>query len=78
MSEYLRRAAAAFRPAEDEQALEKMIHQMNKTTVQANRALESALAFVEASNQRIATLETALEIALASGATKAARRIEKA
>ena len=57
MGEYLRRAAAAFRPAEDEQALEKMIHQMNKTTVQANRALESALAFVKASNQRIAAME---------------------
>jgi hypothetical protein len=57
MGEYLRRAAASFHPSEDDQTLEGMINQMLKTTKQANRAIDEALAFVEASNQRIAALE---------------------
>jgi hypothetical protein len=57
MSEYLRRAAASFRPSEDERVLEGMIEQMIKTTKRANRAVDEALAFVEASNRRIAALE---------------------
>ena len=57
MGEYLRRAAASFHPSEDDKALEGMIEQMLKTTKQANRAIDEALAFIEASNQRIATLE---------------------
>ena len=57
MGEYLRRAAASFRPSEDDQVLEGMIDQMLKTTKRANRAIDEALAFVEASNRRIAALE---------------------
>jgi hypothetical protein len=57
MGEYLRRAAASFRPSHEDQALEGMIDQMLKTTEQANRAIDDALAFVEASNRRIAALE---------------------
>jgi hypothetical protein len=57
MGEYFRRAAMAFRPSEDEKLLENMIEQMNKTTAQANAAIDEALAFVEASNQRIAAME---------------------
>jgi len=34
-----------------------MIDQMLKTTAQANRAIDDALAFVEASNRRIAAME---------------------
>ena len=57
MGEYLRRATASFHPPEDDEALEGMIEQMLKTTQQANRAIDQALAFVEASDQRIAALE---------------------
>jgi hypothetical protein len=34
-----------------------MIDQMNKTTAHASAAIEDALAFVEASNKRIARME---------------------
>ncbi len=57
MGEFLRRAAASFRPSEDEKILEGMIEQMAKTTAQASAAIDDALAFVEASNQRIAALD---------------------
>ncbi|MES2771566.1 MAG: hypothetical protein V4623_06230 [Pseudomonadota bacterium] len=56
MGEFLRRAAASFQPNEDEQILEGMLDQMNKTTAQANAAIDKALAYVEASNQRIAKM----------------------
>jgi len=57
MGEFLRRAAASFRPSEDEKMLEGMIDQMLKTTAQANAAIDDALAFVERSNRRIAAIE---------------------
>jgi hypothetical protein len=57
MGEFLRRAAASFRPVEDEKALEGMMAQMNKTTAQASAAIDKALAFVEASNRRITMME---------------------
>lgn len=57
MGEFLRRAAAAFRPSDDDKILEGMIDQMNKTTAQANAAIDKALAEVEASNKRIAAME---------------------
>ena len=57
MGEFLRRAAASFRPSEDDKMLEGMIDQMNKTTAHANAAIDEALAFVEASNKRIAEME---------------------
>lgn len=57
MGEFLRRAAASFRPSEDDKMLEGMIDQMNKTTAQVNAAIDEALAFVDASNQRIAEME---------------------
>lgn len=57
MGEYFRRAAAAFRPTEDEKMLEGMIDQVSKTTAQASAAIDHALAFVEASNKRIAVME---------------------
>lgn len=57
MGEFLRRAASSFRPNEDDRMLEGMIDQMNKTTAQANEAIDRALAFVEASNRRIAKME---------------------
>ncbi len=57
MGEFLRRAAASFRPPEDDEVLEGMIGQMNKSTAQAGSAIDKALAFVEASNKRIAAME---------------------
>ncbi len=64
MGEYLRRAAESFRPSdEDNKALEGMIGQMLKTTERANQAIDEALAFVEASNQRIASLEAQRKVA---------------
>ncbi len=58
MGEYLRRAAAAFNPGtEDDKMLAGMIEQINKTTEQANAAMDEALAFVEQSNARIAQME---------------------
>lgn len=57
MGEFLRRAASSYRPSEEDTMLAGMIDQMNKTTAQANAAIDAALAFVEASNQRIAAME---------------------
>ena len=57
MGEYLRRAASAFRPSDEEEILERMIEQMNKTTAQANEAIDKALQAVAASNRRIAAME---------------------
>lgn len=57
VGEYFRRAAASFNPSEDEQVLEGMIDQMNKTTAQASKAIDAALTFVKASNKRITAME---------------------
>ena len=57
MGELLRRAASSYRPNEDDLMLEGVIEQMNKTTEQANAAIDKALAFVAASNKRIAAME---------------------
>ncbi len=56
--EYMRRAAASFRPSEDDKALELMIDQMLKATTRADRAIEDALKFVAESNKRIAAMES--------------------
>lgn len=58
MGEFLRRAAASFRPAEDERMLQGMIDQMARTTAQASAAIDEALDFIEASNRRIAAMES--------------------
>ncbi len=63
MGEYLRRAAESFRPSEDDQALEAMIDQMLKATERAGQSIEDALAFVEASNRRIAAMEAQRKVA---------------
>lgn len=58
MGEFLRRAAASYRPSEDEKMLEGMMAQMLTTTAQAGAAIDDALAFVDASNKRIAKMES--------------------
>jgi len=57
MGEFLRRAAAAYRPSEDDALLEGMVAQVLETTRQASAAIDDALAYVEESNRRIAALE---------------------
>ena len=55
--EYMRRAAAAFRPDEEDEVLEGLINQMAQATERAEQAIDDALTFVVASNQRIAAME---------------------
>lgn len=57
MGEFMRRAAASFRPNEDEKMLEGMIDQMVKTTARAAAAIDDVLTYVKASNERIAEME---------------------
>ena len=57
MGEFLRRAATAFQPEEDEKMFEGMISQMHKTTLAASAAIDRAIAYVDASNKRIAAME---------------------
>lgn len=56
-SQFMRLAAERYQPSEDEDALAAMIEQMNRLTDNAARAIDEALDFVEASNQRIAAME---------------------
>lgn len=53
MGEYLRRAAATYRGADDDALLESMIGQMLESTKQTSRAINEAVAFVQASNRRM-------------------------
>lgn len=57
MGELLRRAASSYRDSEEDRMMEGLIDQMNKSTAQAGAAIDEALAFVEASNKRIAAME---------------------
>lgn len=55
--EYMRRAAATYRPTDDDATMGVMIDAMNKATDKAEQAIDDALAFVAASNKRIKTME---------------------
>lgn len=57
MGEFLRRAADSYSPREDEELLEGLVKQVLKTTEKANLAIDDALAFVAASQERIAKIE---------------------
>ena len=59
IGEYLRRAAAAFSPDEDNDALAGLLTQVEKSTAAATAAIDEAIAYVEASNKRIAAMEAA-------------------
>lgn len=56
VSELMRQAAQGFTPAEDEQEILALVERVNRSTQEANAALDDALAFIEASNQRIAAM----------------------
>lgn len=58
MGEFLRRAAFAYQPdQDDDKLLEGLINQVKKTTRDASIAIDKAMAFVIASQQRMAALE---------------------
>jgi hypothetical protein len=57
LGELFRRAAASYQTRENDTLWEGMIIQMQKSTAQAENAIDDALAFVEKSNQRIAKME---------------------
>lgn len=57
VGEYMRRAAESYSPAEDEQALIAIIDQMLKAADRAENSIDGAIAFIEASNRRIAEME---------------------
>lgn len=57
MGEYMRRAAATYRPTDDDKTLGVMIDAMNRATDNAEKAIDDALAFVAASNKRIKAME---------------------
>lgn len=57
MGEFVRRAAQAYTPGEDNTILEGLIDQVKKTAREASGAIDSALAFVTASNARIERME---------------------
>ena len=57
LGELFRRAATSYQTRENDTLLEGMIIQMQKSTAQAENAIDDALAFVEKSNRRIAQME---------------------
>lgn len=59
--EFLRRAAASFRPDDETEMLVGMIDQMIKTTAKASEAIDDALQFVDASNKRMAALDASVK-----------------
>jgi hypothetical protein len=58
MGEFLRRAAESYTPGDDDKLLEGLANQVIKSTVSASRAIDDALAFIAASEKRIAKLGT--------------------
>lgn len=55
--EFMRRAADVYQPAEEDALLAGLLQQVEKTTAQAQRALDETLAFVAASESRIQEME---------------------
>jgi hypothetical protein len=71
ISELMRRGASAYRPAEAEEELGALADAAKAAADRAAASIDDALAFIEASNRRIAALE-------ARGADKAPARARKA
>lgn len=55
--EFLRRAGEGYSPSEDEAMLDGLMSQVIKTTQQAEKAIDAALAFIAASERRLAKLD---------------------
>lgn len=71
--EYLRRVALTYCLPVEEVLLVRMIEEMDKSTVKASTAVDDALAFVEASNRRIAEMERR-EVIMTTASTGGALR----
>lgn len=56
VSELMRQAAQGFMPAGNEEEMGALLDRVNVSTQEANAALDDALDFVAASNQRLAAL----------------------
>lgn len=59
MGEFIRRAAEAYSPEADDAALDGLLEQVRKTTAEAGKALDEALAAVAQSQKRIEQMEAA-------------------
>jgi hypothetical protein len=57
IGEFLRRAAEAYRPDEEEPGLDRLIDLAKKSAMQASQAIDVALAAVAASERRIERME---------------------
>ncbi len=55
--EFLRRAGESFSVSEDQDLLEGLLDQVVKITAKTEQAIDDALAFVSASEQRLAELD---------------------
>ena len=59
VNEFVRRAAEAYNPSDDDEALLRLVAQVKQNTREATAALEAALASCAASSSRIADMEAA-------------------
>ncbi len=59
MSQFMRQAAASFNPSDDDKILEALFDQLDKSLKKTSTTVDDALAFIEASNQRIDALSDA-------------------
>ena len=66
--EFLRRAAAAFSPANDPHVLDGLFAQLEQSSARAQAALDAAFAEIAASEKRIAALEKRAARKTATGA----------
>lgn len=57
LEEFIRRAATSYIPLEKGAMLEKITELLNKSTAQADTAIDDVLAYIEASNMRIGAME---------------------
>jgi hypothetical protein len=57
INEFVRRAAEAYSPSDEDEALMRLVAQVKQTTHEATVALDAALTFCADSNRRIADLE---------------------
>ena len=57
LSELMRRGASAYAAAPEEKELEALLERVKVSTKEAEAALDGALAFVTASNKRLAKLQ---------------------
>lgn len=57
MGEFVRRAAEAYRPEEDEKLLDGLLEQVRRSTDQASLAMDAAFAFCAESQRRIEAME---------------------